>query len=38
MSQTHLTLMNRFGYVPEGDEYDDDGAPHQNMVLTLELE
>ncbi|KAJ7087409.1 acyl-CoA N-acyltransferase [Mycena crocata] len=25
----------KFGYVPEGDQFDEDGAPHQNMVLRL---
>ncbi|OJT05352.1 hypothetical protein TRAPUB_3793 [Trametes pubescens] len=28
---------DRFGYVPEGDEFDEDGAPHQKMVLRLAL-
>ncbi|KIY69708.1 acyl-CoA N-acyltransferase [Cylindrobasidium torrendii FP15055 ss-10] len=27
----------RFGYVPEGDEFDEDGDPHQKMVLTIPL-
>ncbi|KAK7676890.1 hypothetical protein QCA50_020146 [Cerrena zonata] len=28
----------RFGYVAEGEEFLEDGAPHQNMVLRLPLE
>ncbi|WVF69861.1 hypothetical protein IAT40_004642 [Kwoniella sp. CBS 6097] len=27
----------KMGYVPEGDEFDEDGAPHQLMVHELEL-
>ncbi|KAI0268131.1 acyl-CoA N-acyltransferase [Gloeopeniophorella convolvens] len=27
----------RFGYAPEGPQFDEDGAPHQNMVLHLPL-
>ncbi|KAH8094855.1 acyl-CoA N-acyltransferase [Cristinia sonorae] len=27
----------KFGYEPEGDEFDEDGAPHQRMVATLPL-
>jgi len=23
----------KFGYIPEGQEFDEDGEPHQNMVL-----
>ncbi|KAJ7631756.1 acyl-CoA N-acyltransferase, partial [Mycena rosella] len=25
----------KFGYAPEGPQFDEDGAPHQNMVLRL---
>ncbi|KAJ2970469.1 hypothetical protein NUW54_g12722 [Trametes sanguinea] len=27
----------KFGYVPEGEEFDEDGAPHQKMVARLSL-
>ncbi|KAI0254831.1 acyl-CoA N-acyltransferase [Lactifluus subvellereus] len=27
----------KFGYTPEGDEFDEDGAPHQKMVVRLPL-
>ncbi|KAI0307046.1 acyl-CoA N-acyltransferase [Multifurca ochricompacta] len=27
----------KFGYSPEGDEFDEDGAPHQKMVIHLPL-
>ncbi|KAI0303961.1 acyl-CoA N-acyltransferase [Russula brevipes] len=27
----------KFGYVPEGQEFDEDGAPHQKMVAHLPL-
>jgi len=27
----------KFGYVPEGNEFDEDGAPHQKMVVHLPL-
>ncbi|KAI0650526.1 acyl-CoA N-acyltransferase [Trametes meyenii] len=30
-------FYGKFGYVPEGDEFDEDGAPHQKMVLRLSL-
>ncbi|EIW61666.1 acyl-CoA N-acyltransferase [Trametes versicolor FP-101664 SS1] len=30
-------FYGRFGYVPEGDEFDEDGAPHQKMVVRLVL-
>ncbi|EIN10515.1 acyl-CoA N-acyltransferase [Punctularia strigosozonata HHB-11173 SS5] len=30
-------FYERFGYKPEGDEFDEDGAPHQRMVLRLDL-
>ncbi|KAJ3841801.1 acyl-CoA N-acyltransferase [Lentinula raphanica] len=28
----------KFGYISEGDEFDEDGDPHQKMVLELPLE
>ncbi|KAJ3981742.1 acyl-CoA N-acyltransferase [Lentinula detonsa] len=28
----------KFGYISEGDEFDEDGDPHQKMVLKLPLE
>ncbi|TDL29834.1 acyl-CoA N-acyltransferase [Rickenella mellea] len=28
----------KFGYVPEGNEFDEDGAPHQKMVARLPLQ
>ncbi|KAH7930658.1 acyl-CoA N-acyltransferase [Leucogyrophana mollusca] len=27
----------KYGYLPEGDEFDEDGAPHQKMVARLSL-
>ncbi|KAK7062009.1 glucosamine 6-phosphate N-acetyltransferase [Favolaschia claudopus] len=27
----------KFGYTPEGERFDEDGEPHQNMVVTLPL-
>jgi len=27
----------KFGYTPEGNEFDEDGAPHQKMVVHLPL-
>ncbi|EIM85726.1 acyl-CoA N-acyltransferase [Stereum hirsutum FP-91666 SS1] len=27
----------KFGYTPEGEEFDEDGAPHQKMILHLSL-
>jgi len=27
----------KFGYVPEGNEFDEDGAPHQKMIIHLPL-
>ncbi|OCB89564.1 acyl-CoA N-acyltransferase [Sanghuangporus baumii] len=27
----------RYGYEPEGDEFDEDGAPHQKMVASLQI-
>ncbi|KAA1466575.1 hypothetical protein DENSPDRAFT_831432 [Dentipellis sp. KUC8613] len=27
----------KFGYAPEGEEFDEDGAPHQKMVARLPL-
>ncbi|KAJ7129358.1 acyl-CoA N-acyltransferase [Mycena epipterygia] len=27
----------KFGYTPEGAQFDEDGAPHQNMILRLPL-
>ncbi|KAH9977658.1 acyl-CoA N-acyltransferase [Lactifluus volemus] len=27
----------KFGYTPEGDQFDEEGAPHQKMVLHLPL-
>jgi len=28
----------KYGYLPEGDEFDEDGAPHQKMVARLSLQ
>ncbi|KAF9652508.1 acyl-CoA N-acyltransferase [Thelephora ganbajun] len=28
----------KYGYIPEGDEFDEDGAPHQLMVATIKLD
>ncbi|KIK67765.1 hypothetical protein GYMLUDRAFT_68791 [Collybiopsis luxurians FD-317 M1] len=28
----------KFGYIPEGNEFDEDGEPHQKMVLELPLQ
>ncbi|KAG8959804.1 hypothetical protein FRC03_007470 [Tulasnella sp. 419] len=28
-------FYGRLGYVEEGDEFDEDGAPHQKMILRL---
>ncbi|KAI9000807.1 acyl-CoA N-acyltransferase [Trametes punicea] len=30
-------FYGKFGYVPEGEEFDEDGAPHQKMVARLSL-
>ncbi|KAI0375873.1 acyl-CoA N-acyltransferase [Pilatotrama ljubarskyi] len=30
-------FYSKFGYVPEGEEFDEDGAPHQKMVARLSL-
>ncbi|KAI0642456.1 acyl-CoA N-acyltransferase [Trametes meyenii] len=30
-------FYSKFGYVPEGDEFDEEGAPHQKMVARLSL-
>lgn len=30
-----IPFYAKFGYVPVGDRFDEDGAPHQKMVLTL---
>ncbi|RPD66950.1 acyl-CoA N-acyltransferase [Lentinus tigrinus ALCF2SS1-7] len=30
-------FYGKFGYEPEGDEFDEDGAPHQKMVACLSL-
>ncbi|KAG8927563.1 hypothetical protein FRC01_007247 [Tulasnella sp. 417] len=30
-----LKTWSRFGYVPVGDPFDEDGRPHKKMVLTL---
>ncbi|KAL5529998.1 hypothetical protein ACEPAF_6255 [Sanghuangporus sanghuang] len=27
----------KYGYEPEGDEFDEDGAPHQKMVASLQI-
>lgn len=28
----------RLGYVDEGEEFDEDGAPHQRMRVTLDID
>ncbi|KIO15305.1 hypothetical protein M407DRAFT_247254, partial [Tulasnella calospora MUT 4182] len=30
-----IPFYAKFGYVPVGERFDEDGAPHQKMVLTL---
>ncbi|RDB19850.1 hypothetical protein Hypma_012798 [Hypsizygus marmoreus] len=38
-SQLHAKgFYAKFGYLPEGAEFDEDGDPHQKMVLRLPLE
>ncbi|KAI0068578.1 acyl-CoA N-acyltransferase [Artomyces pyxidatus] len=32
-----MPFYARFGYAPEGDQFDEDGAPHQKMVVHLPL-
>ncbi|KAK2466039.1 hypothetical protein APHAL10511_001681 [Amanita phalloides] len=32
------TFYAKFGYQPEGDEFDEEGDPHQKMVLQLPLD
>jgi len=31
-----VAFYGKLGYTPVGDTFDEDGAPHQTMVLTLE--
>jgi len=31
-------FYSKMGYISEGPEFDEDGAPHQNMVLKIPLE
>ncbi|KAJ4479237.1 acyl-CoA N-acyltransferase [Lentinula aciculospora] len=31
-------FYTKFGYIPEGEEFDEDGDPHQKMVLEISLE
>ncbi|KAL4076203.1 acyl-CoA N-acyltransferase [Scleroderma citrinum] len=31
-------FYSKYGYLPEGDEFDEDGAPHQKMVAYLSLQ
>ncbi|KAJ6515560.1 acyl-CoA N-acyltransferase [Mycena sanguinolenta] len=30
-----MKFYAKFGYKPEGEEFDEDGAPHQNMIVDL---
>lgn len=30
-------FYSKFGYTPEGEQFDEDGDPHQKMVLRLPL-
>jgi len=32
-----LAFYVKFGYTPEGDQFDEEGAPHQKMVLHLPI-
>ncbi|KAH9060954.1 acyl-CoA N-acyltransferase [Lactarius vividus] len=32
-----IAFYAKFGYTPEGDQFDEDGAPHQKMVLHLPI-
>jgi predicted GNAT family N-acyltransferase len=32
-----LAFYVKFGYTPEGGQFDEDGAPHQKMVLHLPI-
>lgn len=32
-----MAFYVKFGYTPEGDQFDEDGAPHQKMVLYLPI-
>nr|GAT54179.1 acyl-CoA N-acyltransferase [Mycena chlorophos] len=33
-----MGFYSKFGYVPEGEQFDEDGAPHQNMIARLDLD
>lgn len=33
-----IPFYSKYGYLPEGDEFDEDGAPHQKMVAYLSLQ
>ncbi|KAF8525297.1 acyl-CoA N-acyltransferase [Gautieria morchelliformis] len=33
-----VSFYARFGYLPEGDEFDEDDAPHQKMVVRLQID
>ncbi|KAF7301952.1 Glucosamine 6-phosphate N-acetyltransferase [Mycena indigotica] len=32
-----IPFYEKFGFVPEGERFDEDGAPHQNMVARLKF-